>query len=74
MNPLRAWGVVEVQRLREQGHTVLFLECPVCDNRLFVTDGFPLSGQEAEEELRAGFNVHVENHAKAGETRSTFHA
>jgi hypothetical protein len=60
---------VEVKRVSHQGDVILYIECPVCENRVSVVDGYPVSGAEAEKELRSGFEVHVKNH-QAAETRA----
>ncbi len=57
-----------MQRITHKGDTVLFIECPVCKNRVSIVEGYPISGQEAEQELRTGFQVHVKDHEAAGET------
>jgi hypothetical protein len=59
---------VDVQRVTREGNVILYIECPDCHNRVFMVDGSPLSGAEAEKELRVGFEAHVKEHEAAGET------
>ena len=61
---------MKVERETHDGKTVYYIPCYICHNRLAVVDGYPLSGAEAEEELRTGFEAHVKDHEAAGETRA----
>lgn len=67
----RPSSFVDVERESRDGKLVLYIPCPVCRNRLFMVDGYPLSGAEAEQELRMGFMAHVADHKARGETRES---
>ena len=60
---------MELKRVTHKGDVVLFIECPVCENRVSLVEGYPFSGAQAEKELRTGFEAHVKDHESAGETR-----
>ena len=62
---------MELKRVTHKGDVVLFIECPVCENRVSLVEGYPFSGAQAEKELRTGFEAHVKDHEAAGESRAT---
>jgi hypothetical protein len=39
---------VEVKRVTHKGDVVLFIECPVCQNRVSLVEGYPFAGAQAE--------------------------